>query len=322
MKWMKFDKLIYSLPFVASVGLASLLATGCTGGTRSAWVEDSTLTAQEVRLGTLARVEEASAVLATDQHVFGFEGGSSKKFTQCSGRICGVSPTPSGLGASLQHARTNPRADYGVRHFAQHLKDSLQFKPLTKTTRGLPVVEGFGLQTGERAFNVKFYGGWLDDGAFFVNRTVRRFGGRPGGLATVFDASAVGEANDTVPTAVRSMSGAWKGTMIGADVSDTATFGQFVRGDATLVIENFADPLVDVAFSNLHDLETGARLDDRRIPAWEDIPLEGGSFGEKPAGSVDYIQGQFLAENHAGVVGIFHRRQVVGSFGADRQPGE
>ena len=322
MKWMNVYRLIYSMPIIATVGLVLLLTAGCAGGSRSARVLDSTLTAEEVRLGTLARVEAATIVLATDQHVFRFEGGSSRTFTRCSGRICGVSPTASGLAVSLQRARADPRADYGIRHFARHLHDHLSFKPLAETTGGVPVVEGFGLQTGDRGFNVKFYGGWLDDGAFFVNRTVRDAGGKTGGLVTVFDASAVGVENSAAPIAMRGVSGSWKGTMLGADVSDTITFGQFVRGDAWLVIEDFAEPDVDVTFSNLHDLETGARLDDSRIPPWENIPLDGGSFGEKPAEGVDYVQGQFLGVNHAGVAGIFRRGKILGSFGADRQPYE
>ena len=107
--------------------------------------------------------------------------------------------------------------------------------------------------------------------------------------------------------------------MIGVDVSDLVTRGQFVRGDATLVIDDFANPDVDVAFDNLHDLETGARLDGRSIPPWENIPLDGSAFGEKPTESNDYIQGRFIGEGHAGVVGIFERSEIVGSFGANRQ---
>ena len=322
MEWIKIYQLKYSLPIIATVALVSFLTTGCTGGRRSARLLDSNLTTEDVRVGTVARVEAATVVLATDQHVFRFEGGSSRTFTKCSGRVCAVSPTPAGLGAALEHARADSRADFGIRHFAQHLNGSLNFKPLAVADRGVPIVEGFGLQTGERAFNVKFYGGWLDDGVFFVNRTVRDVGGQPGGLATVFDASAVGVANHTAPTALRGMSGTWEGTMIGTDVSDTVTFGQFVRGDATLVIDDFADPSVDVAFTNLHDLETGARLDNRSIAAWEGIPLDGGSFGKKPAAGTDYIQGHFLGENHAGVAGVFQRSELAGSFGAERQPGE
>ena len=59
-----------------------------------------------------------------------------------------------------------------------------------------------------------------------------------------------------------------------------------------------------------------------RIPSWENIPLDGSVFGEKPVGSTDYVQGQFVGENHAGVVGIFERSDIVGSFGAHRQPEE
>ena len=108
--------------------------------------------------------------------------------------------------------------------------------------------------------------------------------------------------------------------MVGADVGDTVTRGQFVRGDALLVIEDFTDPHVDVAFGNLHDLETGARLQDRRIPPWKDIPVRGGTFGTRRTGNTDYIQGRFLGENHRGVAGIFERGELVGSFGANRQP--
>ena len=316
------------LPIMVTVGLASSLLAGCGGGagSESVRVTDAALTAEEVRLGTVARVESATVVIASDQHVFRFDGASSRTFTKCEGTICGVSPTSAGLEGALERARSDHRADFGSGHFAHHLKDSLEFKPQAKTARGVPIVEGFGLQTGaDRAFNVKFYGGWLDDGAFFVNRaimTVRDVRGQPIALGTVFDASAVGVAHAKAPSAVGNMPGTWEGMMIGADVSDTVTRGQFVRGNATLTIDDFANPDVDVAFSNLHDLETGARLDDTRIPSWQNIPLDSGAFGEKPLGSTDYIQGQFVGENHAGVVGIFERSEIVGSFGANRRSGE
>ena len=50
------------------------------------------------------------------------------------------------------------------------------------------------------------------------------------------------------PAAARGMSASWKGVMIGVDISDLVTRGQFVRGNATLVIDDFANPDVDVAF--------------------------------------------------------------------------
>ena len=310
--------------------IVTLVLSGCGAGNQEQMPSMETgpgtaLTAEQLKLGTVARVESATTALASDQHVFRFDGTSSRTFTKCEGPVCGVSRTAAGLEEALARALANPRLDFGNKHFAERLKDSLTLKPHTETVRGVPIVEGFGLRTDERAFRADFYGGWLDDGAFFVNRTiltVRDEQGQPAGLGTVFDASALGVAGAVAPAAARGMSATWKGVMIGVDVSDLVTRGQFVRGDATVVIDDFANPDVDVALHNFHDLETGARLDGRSIPPWEDIPLDGSAFGGKPTGSSDYIQGRFIGAAHAGVVGIFERSEIVGSFGANRQRAE
>ena len=307
--------------------VVTFVLSGCSAGNQEKMPSMETgpgtaLTAEQVKLGTVARVESATTALASDQHVFRFDGASSRTFTKCDGTVCGVSRTAAGLEEALARALSDPRLDFGNKHFAERLKDSLTLKPQTETVRGVSIMEGFGLRTDERAFRADFYGGWLNDGAFFVNRTiltVRDEQDQPTGLGTVFDASALGVASAMAPAAARGMSASWKGVMIGVDVSDLVTRGQFVRGDATLVIDDFANPDVDVAFDNLHDLETGARLDGRSIPPWENIPLDGSAFGEKPTGSNDYIQGRFIGEGHAGVVGIFERSEIVGSFGANRQ---
>ena len=109
--------------------------------------------------------------------------------------------------------------------------------------------------------------------------------------------------------------------MIGVDVSDLVTRGQFVRGDATLVIDDFANPDVDVAFDNLHDLETGARLDGRSIPPWENIPLDGMRIWGKADRKQRLHSGplHWRGSQLPDVVGIFERSEIVGSFGANRQ---
>ena len=150
-------------------------------------------------------------------------------------------------------------------------------------------MEGFGQRGGERAFSAKFFGAWLDDGAFFVNETTltaRDGRGRPIGIGTVIDASALGVASTGVPARVRGMSATWKGMMIRVDVSDAVTRGQFLRGNATLVVGDLNDPDVDVA-----------------------------------CGDND-IQVRFVGADHAGVVGVFERSEVVGSFGGNRQADE
>lgn len=307
------------LGLAVALGLGASLLAGC-GGTAT-----STRTAEQVKQGTIARVDSATAVLASDQHVFHFDRAPSRTFTKCSGTVCGVSTTSAGVEAALDRALGDPRFDFGNSHFGARLRDSLELKPQTELVNGVPLVEGFGLRTGDRPFSAKFYGGWLDAGAFFVNETtltIRDGRGQPIGPGTVYDASALGVASATSPAPVKGMSAIWKGMMIGADVSDSVTRGRFLRGDATLVIDDLANPDVDVAFGNLRDLETGAKLDGRTIASWENIPVNDGAFGEKPVGSSDYIQGRFLGEEHAGFVGVFERSEIVGSFGGNRQPAE
>ena len=310
----------------AMIAMATMLVlSGCGGGNRENMTPmevDTARTAEQVMLGTISRVESADTVLASDQHVFRFDGGSSRTFTRCDDAVCGVSPNSEGLDAALARALNDPGSDFGSKHFADRLKDSLTLKPQTETVRGVPLVEGFGLRTDERAFSARFYGGWIEEGAFFVNRTtltIRGERGRPLGLGDVFDSSALGVASATAPTARQDMSAKWKGVMIGVDVSDDVTRGQFVRGDAMLDIDDLAHPDVDVVFENLRDHETGAALDGRNIPPWENVPLNNGAFGEKPTGSNDYIQGRFIGKSHAGAVGVFERGEIVGSFGASRQ---
>lgn len=311
---------------VLALGLSMSLLAGC-GGTsdREAVRTAPPPTAEALKRETLARVKAATVALASDQHVFRFDGVSSRTFTKCEGTVCGVSATPVGVDAALRRALSDPRADFGSSHFSARLEDSLELRPQTELVNGVTLVEGFGQRSGDRAFSATFFGAWLDDGAFFVNETtltVRDGQGRPVGLGTVFDASAMGAASTGAPAPVRGMSATWKGMMIGVDVSDAVTRGQFLRGDATLVVADLADPDVDVTFGNIRDLRTSARLAGRTIAPFENVPLDGASFGAKPVGGEDYIQGRFVGEDHAGIVGVFERSEVVGSFGGNRQAGE
>ena len=304
---------------LAPVGVLAFLLASCGSSEMSAPLP----TAEQIKQETLTRVQSATTVLASDQHVFRYDGQTSRTLTVCSGAICGVSPTSAGLEAALARAFADARLDFGSSHFAARLEDSLELVPETQVVNGVTLVEGYGQRTGDRAFSAKFFGAWLDGGAFFVNETtltVRDARGNPVGLGTVFDASALGVTVDSAPAPAQGKSATWTGMMIGADVSDTVTRGQFLRGDATLVIDDLADPDVDVAFGDFQDLETGAKLADRVIAPWQNIPLDGGSFGSKPAGSDDYIHGRFIGEDHASVVGIFERDDVVGSFGGVLQP--
>ena len=186
---------------VATIG--TLTACGTTD--REAARPGPPPTAEEVKRNTVTRVEAATVALASDQHVFRFDGVSSRTFTKCQGTVCGVSATSAGVDAALQRALGDPRADFGSSHFAARLKDSLELKPQTELVNGVALVQGFGQRSGDRAFSAKFFGAWLDDGAFFVNETtltVRDGRGQPVGLGTVYDASALGVASAGVPSTV------------------------------------------------------------------------------------------------------------------------
>ena len=127
-------------PVVVMTALALSLFAGCAGNTvsRPAPAADLVLSAPEVKLRTIARVEAATAVLASDQHVFRFDGESSRALTVCDGTTCGVSPTAEGIEGALLRAQNDPRLDFGSHHFAERLKDSLELKPQPQSVQRRP----------------------------------------------------------------------------------------------------------------------------------------------------------------------------------------
>ena len=131
---------------LAFFGLVASLLAGCG----SSGMSGSDLTAEQVRHATLTRVQSATAVLASDQHVFRYDGRSSRTFTACDGTVCGVSPTSGGLEAALARAASDARFDFGSSHFAARLEDSLELKPQTRAVNGVTLVEGYGLRSGGR----------------------------------------------------------------------------------------------------------------------------------------------------------------------------
>lgn len=151
------------------------------------------------------------------------------------------------------------------------------------------------------------YGGWLEHNLFMaLSATVRD--DEAGDESFLFSMS-IGDMTGTTPTSVGGR-GSWSGVMIGFD-----TEASEIRGDADVTIADFLDPEVDVAFTNISDLDTGDRRSDMM---WEDIPATDGSFGTGSDG--DSIQGHFYGPNHQEIGGIFERDHVIGAFGAKRQP--
>lgn len=83
------------------------------------------------------------------------------------------------------------------------------------------------------------------------------------------------------------------------------------HGDAVATV-NFADADVDVAFTNIHELFTGAAQSDI---SYNGVPLTPDSFasGARPN---NRIAATFYGADHAEVGGTFEHDDVLGAFGA------
>lgn len=109
--------------------------------------------------------------------------------------------------------------------------------------------------------------------------------------------------------------------MAGFDISNSATEGNLIEGDAIVTIDEFSRPVVDVAFTGLVDRNTGR---SRPSMSWSDLPLAEGVFAspglerEFPASNPGLV-GQFYGPNHEEVGGVFVRNQISGAFGASRE---
>ena len=152
------------------------------------------------------------------------------------------------------------------------------------------------------------YGGWLEYNWFFVASFVHMDD-------TFGDVSApvsmsIGNATGSNP--VRG-SATWSGVISGVDVSDSNYLNQ-IQGDADLTISDFADPGIDVAFTNIRDVDAGRPRADM---AWDDVPMTGGGFATGSDGNS--IQGKFYGPDHGEAGGVFERDQVIGAFGARRR---
>ncbi|MDE2790243.1 MAG: transferrin-binding protein-like solute binding protein [Paracoccaceae bacterium] len=155
------------------------------------------------------------------------------------------------------------------------------------------------------------YGGWLDHNFFLVIHGSTR--DDQAGDVSVPVAVSIGDATGTNPTSIGGTA-TWSGIMIGTDVNVTTTPTHQLRGDADITIADFMNPSVDVAFTNIRNLNTG---DIRNDMTWNGIPLTAGGF--RQGVDEDSIQGAFFGPNHGEVGGVFERDQVIGAFGANRQ---
>ena len=173
---------------------------------------------------------------------------------------------------------------------------------------------------GTQTFQV--YGGWMSGGVFAATKEIYDY---PESTTDPFPHSefygfSFGNSPGTNPTGTGFAE--WRGAMIGMRDSNQ----NFVQGDVVIDIENLRSPLVNVEFSNIKDLVTGADFTWNNLDTfgWYGLTLINGTFSSDKK----WIQGSFYGEKHEEVGGVFHTGNghetsindgITGAFGGTRQ---
>ena len=265
-------------------------------------------TSEEIRAIAVGFTDSSDSYLKSDRLSFPTFGGGfpfTRGETSCNADTC----TTSVVGGS---SKSESLSDLDLFD-----NPALEYQSVTGR-RGVSLAQVSGKEPtfGVFSFDIFGYGGWLEHSFFAVWSRVSKEGSGFGGFggsagASTIDSFVLGNATGTNPT---SGSGRWSGVMVGADVSATSARGHVIQGEAAITIRDFLNPMVDVGFSNVFDLEAGTSRPDMN---WQDISLTSGSF-QSGSGS-NQISGQFYGLNHEEVGGVFDRNQVIGAFGAKRE---
>ena len=271
---------------IAAAPALALLAAGCGG--ESSMVE----------MHPIDRIVGSADTLLMSDMVISTDRGDIRIESSCSGTSC----TLSAFGEEV-----------GEASIAGLTEESENAWPAaTETFRGVSLAREAAVgAVGEPISGGNAWGGWLDHSAFLVGHAT--FVDDELGDVTIPLATSIGDATGTNPTPVVG-GAAWSGVMLGTNMGDMASRAREIRGDADITIAEFANPSVEVAFTNIRELGTGDMRDDM---TWSGIPLAGGRFGTGSAGNE--IEGAFYGPDHQEVGGVFERDRVFGAFGAERQ---
>ncbi len=184
-----------------------------------------------------------------------------------------------------------------------------------------PHVPGSPVEPERRVYHDESYVGYLEYGSFWNQLSVGcqepRLNSCDNTPAAELDldyfTDAYGQLSGQTPNGTGSAS--WSGMMIGADLSRyRGRDVHHVIGDATVDIHDLANPDVDVSFTGIREVDTGAARPDM---VWNDLALRNGTFSDGAAGAAT-ISGGFLGPAEQEVAGVFHRDSIAGSFGAKR----
>ena len=291
------------LPVLAAV--LGLMLAACTGtGTeteveRTLIVDPETASASaggtvlgatgaEIKQGMAAITEGMDTLVVGDILTFG-EEAAARLETTCRGDTCILRPGFTDAEGIVDKTGVLSAANVSV--------DGSRFTPVM-IYNGVRMVHEESLSS----VDIDSYGGWLDASYFFIQFNIG--GDRPSARLSY----SVGAGSASAPTG----SAAWKGAMIGVDVSGGPAHDAIVQGRADI---RFAlDTMtVDVTFSDIVELVSG---DERGDMGWRDVPVTRDEFRAGAGG--DRIEGRFYGEDHAEAGGVFERDLVLGAFGARR----
>ena len=172
----------------------------------------------------------------------------------------------------------------------------------------VPVIEASGTVRGDygNERTITAYGGWAEYNGFFIVLVEEE---------NTVEVHAIGYGQPSGSNPSGSGSATWTGVVVGGDVSESDAFGNLIMGDARIVIEDLANPDVDVAFTRMWDLTADTARDDM---TWSDLDVTGGVFTDGTTSQNPTITGSFHGPNHEEAGGVFARDDITGAFGAER----
>ena len=174
---------------------------------------------------------------------------------------------------------------------------------------GVSLAQGSGVSTFSGVAIARYgYGGWMDHSFFVVESGTISEGPAVLEGAGVLFSYSLGAAADSNPSLTGS--GTWTGVMVGMD---SMADGNPVQGDARITVDDFSDPMVDVAFTNVLNLVAGTAYQDM---SWTGMVSTDGGF--QGGAGTRTIQGQFYGPSHQEVGGTFMHDSILGAFGASR----
>ena len=161
------------------------------------------------------------------------------------------------------------------------------------------------LESGD-AISLRGYGAWMEHSAFLVTSGLVEGGDFDN--STIVSSMSLGDSPSTVP----GIAATWNGLVAGVDVSSADTAGNLVQGQARIVLEFLRGaPVVDVAFTELYDLETE---ESRERLSWGNVAVTADGFSDGRS-----IDGRFYGPNHEEAGGVFERDDLLGAFGATKE---